>query len=86
MIDKLHKRDNRDISVEPNEGERTLLCSNRSGLRSPSLDFDPNSPLITEEFLVDHLIDILIEGFLAILENDSEKSSNLLSSINKGTG
>ncbi len=88
MINTLHKRENTtDIKVEPNEGERTLLCSNRSSMRSPSLDFDVNSPSITDEILVDYLAEIFVDGFLKLkeIEYANEKSSYLLSSIHKGT-
>ena len=51
MIEELHKRENTAvIDFEPNEGERTLLCSNKGGIRSPSLDLD--TPLIDGDLLV----------------------------------
>ncbi len=64
MLKKLHKRNYpTSIDFEPNEGERTLLCSNKGGMRSPSLDLGIHSDS-TEDQLISILTDILVEGFL----------------------
>lgn len=61
---KLHKRENTTyLEFEPKEGGRTLLCSNESGMRSPSLDL-PNTSCSTQEELISVLAEILIEGFI----------------------
>jgi hypothetical protein len=87
MLNSLDKRNTDNNMVEPNEGERTLLSSNKGGMRSPSLDFNPNSPLIPEEILIDQLAAILVEGLLAMktCERNQEKSSDLLPGINERT-
>lgn len=51
------------IDFEPNEGERTLLSSNKGGIRSPSLDLGI-TPDSSQEELISILADILVEGFL----------------------
>lgn len=64
MLKKLDKRKNTaDTDFEPNEGERTLLSSNKGGIRSPSLDLGIH-PDSTEDQLISILTDILVEGFL----------------------
>ena len=64
MMKKLHKRENTtQINVEPNEGERTLLCSNESGMRSPSLDLTASYPA-TEDEQIRYLAEMLVEGLL----------------------
>ena len=88
MIKKLHKRKNTaDIDFEPNEGERTLLCSNKGGMRSPSLDLGIN-PDSTQDELIGILANILVEGFLWQYEhgeNNKTQGSHLLPGINKRT-
>lgn len=83
---KLGKRKN-TIDFEPNEGERTLLSSNKGGIRSPSLDLgiSPDSP---QEELIGILADILFEGFLWQHKHGKENTkqgSDLLPGINKRT-
>jgi hypothetical protein len=64
MINKLHKRENATaINIEPNEGERPLLCSNRSSTRSPSLDLETLKNASQDE-LIGILADILVEAFM----------------------
>lgn len=83
---KLHKRENTTcIDFEPNEGERTLLCSNKGGMRSPSLDLGI-SPDSTPEELIGILADILVEGFLWQHEHGKQhttQGSDLLPGIHK---
>ncbi len=84
---KLDKRDNTVIDFEPNEGERTLLSSNKGSTRSPSLDLGATSNSTKDE-LVSILAKILVEGFLWYQEHgkqQTQQSSDLLSSIDKGT-
>src|SRR5436853_970762 len=75
------------IMVEPDAGKCTDLCCNKRGKHSPALGFNPNSPDIPDEALVDFLASILVEGFveLASYELRQEKGGNLLPRINKGT-
>lgn len=68
-MNKLHKGESTaHIDFEPNEGERTLLCSNKGGMRSPSLDLGI-TPESTEEDLIGILANILVEGFLWLHEH-----------------
>jgi hypothetical protein len=54
MIEELHKNENTPvITIEPKEGEPTFLCSNKSGMGSPSLDLSPEPPLENMELLVE---------------------------------
>jgi len=73
MLDKLHKRENTTaINIEPNEGERTLLCSYRSSNRSPSLDLEVLDNA-TEDELIGILADILVEAFMWQHEHGTEQ-------------
>ena len=74
-------------SFELNEGERTLLPSSRSGMRSPSLDLGI-SPDSTEDELIGILADILVEGLLWQQKHGKQhtnQGSNLLPGIHKRT-
>ena len=74
MIKKLDKRENiTSENVEPNEGERTLLSSNESDTRSPSLDLTNNSYTPTEDELIKYLAEILVEGFIWHYRNDNKQ-------------
>lgn len=82
----LGKRETTTINiVEPKEGERTLLPSDESGQRSPSLDID-NKP--SKEQLLNELADIFVESILWEINhgNESEKGSDLLPGVNQRTG
>jgi len=84
---KLHKRDKiTKIQVEPEEGERKLLCSNESDQRSPSLDLINNNKA-TEQELIKYLAEILVEGFLWHYEHGGKQqtSSDLLPGFDQGT-
>ena len=78
MLKKLDKRKNTTvIDFEPNEGERTLLSSNKGGMRSPSLDLGirPDSP---QDELISILADILVEGFLWQHEHGKQQDNKIL--------
>ena len=77
-----------EINIEPNEGEQTLLSCNKGGICSPSLDFDTDSPLVSEAMLLDQLASIIVQIFIADQDAKykSKKSSDLLPSVDKGTG
>ena len=85
---KLDKREHTSsIDFEPKEGGRTLLSSNKGGMRSPSLDLGI-SPDSTQDELISILADILVEGFMWQYEHGKEhkaQGGNLLPGINKGT-
>lgn len=52
-----------------------------------SKELGSNSPLISEEMLLDQLAAILVEGFLAIKSHEyTTKSSHVLPGIDKRTG
>lgn len=88
MIHPLGKDKNITESYfEPKEGERSLLPSDKGGIRSPSLDLEGISENEWEEE-INKLAEILLEGFIYIIEHeerDEKKGSHLLPSINKGT-
>lgn len=50
--------------VESKEGERKPLSCNKANVRSPSLDFNPNSAFMTEKMQLDYLAEILVDIFL----------------------
>ena len=73
MIKELHKRGNTTgINVEPNEGERTLLCSNESGIRFPSLDLTVNISQDKEKLLYE-LAEILVEAIIWQSQNERKQ-------------
>lgn len=76
------------IFVEPEEGERTLLPSSKSGIRSPSLDFlDTSSDIVTEDMALEYLAQIIANIYLEKSYGITNKESgNLLPGINQGTG
>lgn len=89
MIKKLHKRDKTtETFLEPNEGERTLLCSNESGMRSPFLGFlDTSSGNVNDEIILDYLAKIIADMYLEnYYGNTTKKSGDILPGINKRTG
>jgi len=61
MMKELDKRfQTTNTKIEPNEGERTLLSSNNSSSRSPSLDFlDTSSEDVSEQEILDYLARII---------------------------
>ncbi|MBL7737794.1 MAG: hypothetical protein JNK14_01155 [Chitinophagaceae bacterium] len=72
-MNELDKRENTiAIDVELNEGERTLLSSNESGMRSPSLDLAANH-CQQEDALLQELAHILAE---AIIWQETHGNSN----------
>jgi hypothetical protein len=89
MMNELGKRKNTtEIRVEPNEGERTLLPSSKSGTRSPFLGFlDTSSDNVTEDMVLDYLAHIIADIYLdQTYGNTTDKeSSDLLPGINEGT-
>ena len=81
------RKDTSEIDFEPNEGERSLLSSNKGGMRSPSLDLGIN-PDSTQDELIGILADILVEAFMWQHQHGKEhrtKGSDLLPGINKRT-
>lgn len=88
-MQKLHNGENNAEILEPNEGERSLLCSNRSSVRSPSLDFlDTSADTVSEDMILDYLARIISTMYLKqhYGNNPTKKSSNLLPGINERTG
>lgn len=85
----LHKSTAIPILNEFNEEERGLLCSNKSGLRSSSLDsLDTSSDEISEEEILDYLASILAEVYWYQVHgiNSRKKGSDLLPGIDKRAG
>jgi hypothetical protein len=69
-----------------NGGERSVLCSNKGGIRSPSLDFlDTSAASVTEEQVLEYLAKIISDIYLKKVYGD-KKGSDLLSGLDKRTG
>lgn len=87
MIQSLHKGNHiTPIPNESDEGERTLLCSNRGGMRSPSLDFlDTSAEDVSEEIILTYLASIISEIYLNQSYGNKE-GGDLLPGINKRAG
>ena len=89
MLKKLHKRNSIVYKpFEPEEGERSLLCSNKDDTRSPSLDLEITSQTTRQE-LIGILAKIIVEGFLwehNHAKQYSKEGSNILSGVDKRTG
>ena len=62
--------------VDSKEGERQQkpLCCNKANVRSPSLDFISNSPLVTEEMQIDYLAKLLVDIFMELKRNGKADS------------
>lgn len=73
MMKKLHRYDNGSdtINIEPKKGQRKkYLCSNSAEPRCPSLGFNPNSPLVSEDIALEYLASILVEIYLEQQKNN----------------
>jgi hypothetical protein len=81
-MSKLHKSLKRKHLV-PKEEQPELLCSNKMSKGGSSLGFKSNSPLVTEEMLIDYLAKLLVEMFLASrgFKEYDEECGDLLSGI-----
>ena len=88
-IKMLHKRNRTiDVKVELKEGERGRLCSNNVNGRSPSLSFNSNSPLVTEDMAIDYLASLIVEAYLCEKYHGhfkKQESGGILPGFNKGT-
>lgn len=76
------------IKVESKEGERQLLSCNKANVRSSSLDFNSNAPLVTEKMQLDHLAKILIAIFLEQKRHERRKQKeggDILPCLDQGT-
>lgn len=69
IIKPLHKRQQDTEIVESNEGQPSLLCSNKELSGCPSLDIKNNFE--TEEAAIDYLASILVKGFLEMKRNEN---------------
>lgn len=50
--------------LKPKEGARRRLSGDIAGTRAPSLEFNPNSELVSREAALDYLAEILVEIYL----------------------
>ena len=76
-------------NVESKEEGRRLLCCNKANVRSSSLGFNSNSPLVSEKMQLDYLANIFVEAFLEQKRNErkqQKESSHLLPGIDERTG
>ena len=75
--------------VESKEGEREPLSCHRANVRSPSLEFNNNAPLISEKIQLDFLAKMLVDIFLErkrYERRQQKESGDLLPRINEGAG
>lgn len=90
MLKELDKGEHTtEINISTSEGERTLLSSNKGGIRSPSLDFlDTSAEDVSEEMILDYLAQIISSIYLKEMHgnNNNKTGSDLLPGINKRTG
>jgi hypothetical protein len=69
-METLHKNGiDSQINIEPGEGSRPLLCSNKASYRDPSLGFlDKEKKLVeirsTLKSLVSHIIEVEINNYI----------------------
>ena len=88
-MNRLDKRNKiTDKQVEPSEGERILLSSNKSDQRSPFLGFlDTSSENVSEDMVLDYLAHIIADIYLDqnYGNKTNKESSDILPGINKGT-
>jgi hypothetical protein len=86
---ELHKSRISGENIEPREGQRELLCSNKFSNRCPSFGINPNQ--VSEDIALDYLASILVEAFLNKKKNEFTKSrktktsSNICPGIHQGT-
>lgn len=84
-MDLLHKSEYDADNLELEEGQRTLLCSNKASLRCPSLCYEPIS---APSDAVDRAFDLLFEEVLC--QEDAKQHDkthiNLRTSIDIATG
>lgn len=64
IMKKLHKSLIADIHFEPKEGQRTLLCSNKSVNRCPSFGIYPDPNQMEETVALKYLAGIIADAFL----------------------
>jgi hypothetical protein len=75
-----------DQKVDPKEGGRRRLSSNNVNGRCPSLSFNSNDPMISDDMLIDYLASILVEAFNEQKEygTSEQTGSDILQGINEG--
>lgn len=70
----LHEHNISSSHIEPKEEQRKCLCSNNTGCRCSSLDF--NSDYISEDIALDYLASIIVEIFLDMKNDEYNNSTN----------
>jgi hypothetical protein len=60
--------------LENKEEQRNLLCCNKGSSRCSSLQFNSNSPLVTEDIAMDYLAGVLVKIFLYHKNRERSKS------------
>ena len=87
MKEQGNSAENISVYVEPKEGEHQLLPCSAADVCSPSLGFNPNSPLMSREIALDYLAGVLVEAYFDHKERERnagrhpEESGNILPSI-----
>jgi hypothetical protein len=88
---KLGKREDTELYFEPKEGSPTLLPSRISSIGDPSLDFNPNHPLVSMETAMDVLAEIFVGIYLYEQRQQNgtkaiEKGGDILPGFHEGAG
>lgn len=60
-MDVLHNSKNIGSNVEPEAGERTLLCSNTADIRSPALGIYEDNDEISHQIVLEYLAKLLVD-------------------------
>jgi len=72
-MNTLHKSLISNKKIEPSDGQRKLLCSNKDLYRCPSLGFITNNN--SEDVALDYLAKVLVEAFLDQQEYEGNNST-----------
>jgi len=75
--------------LAPKEEQQGLLPSSKVADCCSPLGFNPNSELVSDDFLLDYLTDILVDVVIGQLDHEyttKSPGSDLLPGVNKRTG
>lgn len=61
----LHEHNIPGATIESKEGQRRCSCSNDTGKRCPSLDFNPTPRFASDSDALDYLANLLVKIFLS---------------------
>ena len=69
----LRKKKNHTKDIESKEGQRNFLCSNKGDGRCPSLGFNSNNEMVTDDMLLDYYASLLVRAALHKIHNERTK-------------